>query len=105
MEIAALIAGALLDLGIGVMLFYTQRRQRKADAEAEKRRKAHTDAALLQMELVDAGNSLSFATAMAVKRGKPNGEMEEAIKTYKDVKKRYYTFINKQYIENRDGEE
>lgn len=104
MEVAALVIGAILDFGIGIMLFYTQRRQRKADEEAEKRRQANADVALLQMELIDAGNSLSFATAMAVKRGRPNGEMEEAIKTYKDVKRRYYRSINKQYIEHREEE-
>lgn len=102
MEIAAIIFGGLLDVAIGITLFYTQRKQRKADEEAEKRRKVITDANLLQMELVSAGNNLSFATAMAVKRGRPNGEMEEAIQEYKDVKRRYYAFINKQYIEHRE---
>lgn len=104
MEVAALAIGAILDIGIGIMLFYTQRRQRKHDAEEEKRRRTNAEVALLQMELIDAGNSLSFATAMAVKRGRPNGEMEEAIKTYKDVKQRYYRSINKQYIEHREEE-
>lgn len=101
-EIAALILGAALDIGIGIALFYANRRQRRADEEAERRRKAITDANLLQMELVSAGNNLSFATAMAVKRGRPNGEMEDAIQEYKDVKRRYYTFINKQYVEHRE---
>lgn len=104
MEVTALVLGAALDISIGVMLFYTQRKQRKRDAEEEKRRHDNAEVALLQMELIDAGNSLSFATAMAVKRGRPNGEMEEAISTYKDVKRRYYMSINKQYIEHREEE-
>ena len=37
---------------------------------------------------------------MAIKRGKPNGEVEEAIEAYEEAKTAYYRFLNEQAKEH-----
>ena len=45
-------------------------------------------------------NKLSYALAMAVKNGKHNGEVEEAVEAYEKAKTNFYKFMNKQAIEH-----
>jgi hypothetical protein len=46
-----------------------------------------------------ANGELGYAAAMALKRGTPNGEVEEAIKAYSDAKGEYNKFINQVHVE------
>ena len=43
-----------------------------------------------------AAAKLSYARAMALKRGAPNGEVEEAVADYEAAKLAYYRFLNEQ---------
>ena len=81
-EIGVYILGLLPSIVCGVILFYVQRSQKKRDEKAERRAKEREREAFVTLEVTLAGTQLSYATAMAVKRGTPNGEMEEAIEQY-----------------------
>ena len=82
-EIWYFLIGLLPSIVCGFVLFYSQRAQRKRDEKAERRAAAREREAYVTLEVTLAGTQLSYATACAVKRGKPNGEMEEAMEQYK----------------------
>jgi hypothetical protein len=78
----------------------------KADArdkELKQQAEERAEASRIQMEMITAGASLSYACAMALKRGQPNGEVEEAVAEYTIAKKNYLEYINKGYFEYREG--
>ena len=81
---------------ISMLIFYLQRRQNKSDKQKEKHEQARKIESLLQMELIMASAKLSYACAMAMKRGKANGEVEEGAKAYEEAKNKYYHFLNEQ---------
>lgn len=75
---------------------------KKADSrynEAQKQHDERVQAERLSMEMQLATAELSFATAMAIKRGKANGEVEAGIAAYEKAKKDYFDFINDKYVE------
>lgn len=82
MDIWSYMIGLLPTLITGTALFYAQRAQRKRDTQAEEKAAARTEEACRELELLLATAKLSYATATAVKRGVPNGEMEEAFEVY-----------------------
>lgn len=94
----------------GVILFYFQRTQNRKDEERKRiehehyeeskcRSEARKKEGRLSLKLLMANGKLSYASAMAIKRGKPNGEMEDAMTDYEVAKKDYYNFINNEYVE------
>lgn len=67
---------------VGIVLGMWNRKQNKQTSEAEAKENLATQKEVLQLDLLLATAQLSYAVAMAVKRGTPNGEMETAIKQY-----------------------
>lgn len=51
---------------------------------------------MLRLDLEVATAQLSYAVAMAYKRGKPNGEMESAIDSYEKAMNKFRKFERKQ---------
>lgn len=79
---------------------------KKSDKRYEEQRQQAIDraeASKIQMEMITASAALSYACAMALKRGKPNGEVEEAIASYALAKKNYLDYINRGFFEYREG--
>lgn len=70
----------------GLFLFYWQRSQKKRDDSKAERSKLREDDEVIEYEMVEAAMELSYATAMAWKNGKPNGEVEAGIEFYNKVK-------------------
>ena len=97
---ATYIISALQTVIIGLFLYYAQRKQNKRDKKTELAVQRRTDESLLQLELSSANGDLSYAVAMAIKRGQPNGEVEKAVEVYKEAKNKYYHFLNKLAMEN-----
>lgn len=85
---------------VSMLVFYFERKQKISDEKAEERAKAIKEETILQLEMSMANNKLSYATAMAIKRGKANGEVEEAIEAFEQAKRNYYKFMNEQAIEH-----
>ena len=99
-EVAAFLLGLLPSVIAGAVAFYIQRAQKKRDERLENSAKARKDEALLSLDLIMASAKLSYASAMAIKRGYANGEVEEAIKNYEDVNKKYIEFLKEQTSEH-----
>lgn len=79
---------------------------RKADHRYEEERRQAVDraeASKIQLDMITATAALSYACAMALRRGKPNGEVEEAVAEYAIAKKNYLEYINKGFFEYQEG--
>ena len=71
-----------------------EREEKEKEDRAEQIR-----AEKISMEMQAAGASLSYACAMALKRGQANGEVEKAVGEYEEAKKNYTAFVNEKYAE------
>ena len=80
----------------GSVLFYAQRAQKKRDEKEEGRAKARRTETKLMLDLQMATAKLAYSTAMAIKRGSPNGEVEEGIKAYKEALNEFQEFEREQ---------
>lgn len=96
----AFILGLLPTILTSLVIFYFQRKQRLRDALNEAHAAASRQESLLMLELQMATAKLSYAAACAIKRGEPNGEVEEGIKAYETAKTKYFAFLNEQAIEH-----
>lgn len=90
--ILALIPSLLTGGVLAIFTIKVQRAAKTRETEEKKRRKE----AKLNLDLTFATAQLSFASAMALKRGHANGEVEEAVKVYEDALKSYRKFEREQ---------
>lgn len=95
-EVWYFLAGLLPSIITGLILFYIQRAQKKRDAKEEHRAATRRQEVRLMLDLQMATAKLSFATAMAIKRGTPNGEVEDGIKAYKEALEKFQKFERNQ---------
>ena len=100
MEVWAWVVGLLPSVITGTILYYFQRRQKRRDDAVDKRAEARKCESLLLLDMQMATAKLSYACAMALKRGTANGEVEEGVSAYMEAKKRYTDFLNKQAVEH-----
>lgn len=91
-NIWVIVWGIVQTLITGSILFYAQRAQKKRDEKEEGRAKARRQEFKLQLDLQMASAKLAFAVAMAIKRGKPNGEVEEGIEAYEKALEEFRNF-------------
>ena len=89
-------AASWISAGISALtalaVWYMERRQKKRDKLAEENAEKRKRESLLSLEMMNANNKLSYALAMAVKRGYPNGEVEAALETYSEAESAYAHF-------------
>lgn len=69
---------------VGGLVSFFERKRDKRDKQAEETEQRRRIGERIQITLILAVAKLSYAVAMAYKRGQPNGEMEEAIEQYKE---------------------
>lgn len=83
-----------LIVGVAMALFNrkTSKRDRYADSLAEAKQESDQ----IQLDLILATAQLSYAIAMAIKRGKPNGEVEEGVEQYEHALKAFRDFERRQ---------
>lgn len=96
----AILLPALPSIVAAVIAYRINKKGDERHAEAEKRHDERVKAERLSMEMQLATADLSYASAMALKRGKANGEVEAGIASYEKAKKDYFDFINKKYLED-----
>ena len=100
----------------GVITFFIKRQFSKHDKRVVARKEAHDkaqqerdaakfDQECLQLEITVANARLSYAIVAAIKRGSPNGEIEDALKDYKRAYERYNLFLQKQGIHKLEEKE
>ena len=80
----------------GLVLAYWNRKQNKQDNQRKEHEEAAIESDMLRIDLEVATAQLSYAVAMAVKRGHANGEMEVAIERYEKAMERFRKFERKQ---------
>ena len=80
-------------------LAYKSNKEAKANEKdrklTEKRAEERKKESLLSLRLMNANCSLTVGTALAVKRGHANGEMEQGLKDVEEAMKAYQEFHNK----------
>lgn len=84
---------------VGVFMFCFEQKQKQRDTDAKEHSSARKQETLLALEMQMSTAKLSYATAIALKRGYANGEVEEGIKAYELSKKKYVDFLNEQATE------
>ena len=98
-HIVLLIESIGTPLLVGIILAYYQHinneRYDKMDARAERRKRESMTA----LELAEANAKLSYACAMALQRGKTNGEVEEGVKAYKKAMKAREDFLKETHAD------
>ena len=83
---------------VGIFLFFFQRSQTEKDKAVADDHKARCKESLLSLEMITAAADLSYATAIAVKRGYANGEVEIGIASYEKAKENYRLFMTEQAV-------
>ena len=91
-------------LAVGIFMLYFSRGQKKRDDASIDSAKARKEECLLSLELQMAIAKLSYATAVALKRGYANGEVETEIEAYELAQRKYYTFMGVQATEHITAE-
>ena len=96
--IETVIAAILPSLTVGILLAIFNRKQQKEIKRKEEKEAEKLESAVLELNLVVATAQLSYAVAMALKRGEPNGEIEEGIEAYEKAMSDFRKFERKQIV-------
>lgn len=67
---------------VGVVMAFFNRKQNKRNAREDRLLQDRIEKEVVELDLLLAVSQLSYAVAMAIKRGTPNGEMEVAMTQY-----------------------
>ena len=85
----------LPSLVVGIFMAIFNAQQKKREERAEEKEKLREEADTCRLSLMLATAKLSYAVAMAMKRGTPNGEIEEGVEQYERAKERFKEFERK----------
>ncbi|MBE7041647.1 MAG: hypothetical protein E7400_06750 [Ruminococcaceae bacterium] len=96
----ALLGAVVPGIVVGIVLAYWNRKQNKKDNQRKSVEEAAVESDMLRIDLEVATAQLSYAVAMAVKRGHANGEMEVAIERYEKAMEKFRRFERKQIAIN-----
>lgn len=77
----------------GMTLFFLQAFFKKQEKKNEDKEKARQKENVLVLKSIDAIGKLTYANAIAIKDGRTNGELKDAIKDYHQVREDLYNFI------------
>lgn len=91
-----LIWALLPGITTGIVLAIFTYKYNKATQRQDEREKAQRKERKLNLDLTFASAQLAYACAMAIKRGKPNGEIEEAVESYEKALISYRDFEREQ---------
>ncbi|MGI5824520.1 MAG: hypothetical protein ACOX7J_03010 [Bacillota bacterium] len=104
MEWTEWVMAVVPSLVAGVGLFWLNRKQQKRYEAADEREERRLRGETVQLSLLLADSKLSKATAMALKRGYANGEVEEGLEQYdkamEDFKKYERELVAKQRMKS-----
>lgn len=80
-----------------------RKRQERKDAERDKESKERAEArkqeTLITLRMMKAVGKLSYANSIAIKEGKVNGVMEEALMYYRETSSELSEFLHEQAVE------
>lgn len=92
----AIIISIVASIISGMVLFFLQRYFKKQEVKEERRQQAREKENILILKSIDAIGKLTYADAIAIRDGKTNGELKEAIQEYNDVKEEMYEYLLEQ---------
>lgn len=92
----AIIISTCASIISGMVLFFLQRFFKKKQKVDEERDRAKAKENMLILKSIDAVGKLTYADAVAIRDGKTNGEMKEAMKAYAEVKDELYEYLLEQ---------
>lgn len=81
--IDTVLQAVLPSLCVSVVMVYFNKAQKSKDEQTVENEKLKEESTSVQLSLMLAAAKLSYATAMAMKNGHPNGEVEEGVAQYK----------------------
>ena len=91
MELISIIISIAASIISGMVLFFLKRYfDRKEKSEAEKEKSRQKENVLI---LIDAIGRLTYADAIAIRDGKTNGEMKDAVQSYIAIKSELYDYL------------
>lgn len=94
MDAVAIVSCIASALGVGAIVSgFLNRKLAKAAQKAEEDERARQHETVLILKGVKASGALSYATAMAIKRGHANGEVEKGVEAYEEWEKDIDTFL------------
>lgn len=85
---------------VGIALALWNRKEKRRDERNRSRELQRIESEKLRISLLVATAQLSFAVAMAVKRGAPNGEIEAGIEQYNKAMNQFRAFEREQLVKN-----
>ena len=103
MAMEALITAILPSLCVSFIMLGFNHRQSRRDKQAALKENQRRESERCQLELLLATAKLSYALAMAAKRGTPNGEIEDGIEQYEIAMSRFKTFERELVTEKSTG--
>lgn len=96
----SVVQAALPSLLVGVVMALFNRGQKKRDAATREREAERLEAENVQVSLLVASAKLSYALAVAIKRGAPNGEVEDGMEQYREAMKAFKRLERKLVAQN-----
>ena len=80
----------------GMVLFLLQHYFKKKTKKDEERDMAKAKENIIIIKSIDAVGKLTYANAIAIRDGKTNGEMHEAMESYNEAKQEMYDYLLEQ---------
>ena len=90
-----IIMALLPSLCVSIIMALFNRKQSKRDEAAREREAQRSESEGVQLAMLVATAKLSYAVAMAWKRGEPNGEVEDGIEQYREAMTAFKRFERK----------
>ena len=88
----------LPSLFVSIVLWFWETRQKKFEKEMDEKEENRNLGELVKLDLIVASASLAYATAMAIKRGRANGEMDSAIEDYEKAMTQFRQYEREKMI-------
>lgn len=85
-------------LVVGIVMAFWNKKQKQKDEKEDEREKRRIKSETLRISLLVASAQLSYAVAMAWKRGEPNGEIEVGIEQYNKAMEKFRQFEREQIV-------
>ena len=101
--VSRLLWACVPSLIVGVTMAQWNKQQKKRDDERRENEKERIKSEKLRISLLLATAQMSYAVAMAIKRGAPNGEIEAGIDQYENAMQKFREFEREQIAKNSAG--
>lgn len=95
MTLQEFILAIMPSIFVGIVMAIYNKKQSQRDDDAKEREELRIEGENVRLNLLLSANKLSYAVAMAIKRGTPNGEVEEGIEQYKTAMEEFKRFERK----------